>query len=86
VGGGGAVGATSGIVAATLGTGGGTGTGGGGSVGIGGAIRSVDGAGVGAVAGVVGELLSQSGEGVMIGTVGGAGMSEGSFAGGSVGT
>jgi hypothetical protein len=38
------------------------------------------------VARIVRELLSQSGEGFMMGTVGGAGMSEGSSAGGSVGT
>jgi hypothetical protein len=66
----------------TLGSGGG----GGGSVRSGGTIGIGAGAVVGAVAVIVGELMSQSGEGVMIGTVGGAGISEASSAGGSVGT
>jgi hypothetical protein len=86
---GGDVRATSRIVAVTLRTGGatlGSGARGGGSVGIGGTIGRGAGAGVGAVAGIVGELLSQSCEGVMMGTLGDAGMSEGSLMGGSVGT
>jgi hypothetical protein len=49
VGGGGDIGATSGAVAATLGTG----AGGGGGVGIDGTIGRCDGAGVGSVAGIV---------------------------------
>jgi hypothetical protein len=84
VGGGGglAVGATIGVVAASLGTG----AGGGGSVGIDGTIGRCSGAGVGAVAVIVRELLSQSTEGVMMGTVGGARMSEGISLGGALGT
>jgi hypothetical protein len=63
-----------------------SGTGGGGSVGSGGTIVIGAGAGGRAVAVIVGELLSHSGEGVMMGTVGDAGMSVGSSTGGSIGT
>jgi hypothetical protein len=76
-----AVGSTSGVFADTLGTGGTSlrsGAGDGGRVGIGGTIGICSGAGGESVAGIVAKLLSQSGEGVMMGTVGGAGMREGS--------
>jgi hypothetical protein len=89
-------GATIRVVASTLGTDGAifgtggaalvTGAGGGGSVGIGGTIERCARSGVGSVAGIVRELLSQSEDGVTMGSVGGTGMSEGSSAGGSAGT
>jgi hypothetical protein len=81
-GGGGGVGATSGVFVATLVIGAVDG----GSVGIGVTIGRGSGAGVGDVAGIERELVSQSGDGVVMGTVGGTGTSEWIPAGGSVGT
>jgi hypothetical protein len=70
-------------VGATLGSGAGVGA----TAGIGATLGSGAGVGVGAVVGAsVGELVSHIGEGVIMETLGGAEISEGISAGGSVGT